>query len=171
MSSVKRKCIAAIVGGLLSVSSAGAESLITGRASVVDGDTIEIAGQRIRLHGVDAPESWQKCQDGDGGTYRCGREAALALDQFLAASRPAHCEFVERDRYRRIVGVCFRADGIEVNRWLVANGFAVDWQRYSKGAYAATEEDARARAAGIWRGKFQLPCEARAERSKQAQAC
>lgn len=55
---------------------------------MTDGDTIEISGERIRLHGVDAPESWQTCEDGDGGIYRCGKGAAFALERFLAVSRP-----------------------------------------------------------------------------------
>lgn len=84
---------------------ASSADAVTGRASVVDGDTIEVAGKRVRLHGVDAPESWQKCSDGDGGTYRCGKAAANALDQFLAASRPVHCNVIDHDRYHRLVGV------------------------------------------------------------------
>ena len=95
----------------------------------------------------------------------------MMLDQFLEASRPTRCEFVERDRYRRFVGVCFRGDGIEVNRWLVESGQAVDWERYSGGAYSGAQGKAQARALGIWRGSFQLPCEARAQRSKQAPSC
>ncbi|NRP74538.1 Endonuclease YhcR [Ensifer psoraleae] len=160
--------VAVSLGIALPVHSAGP---IIGRATVIDGDTLEIKGERIRLHGVDAPESWQTCEDGDGGTYRCGKEAAFALDQFLAESRPTRCEFVERDRYKRFVGVCFRADGPEVNRWLVRSGNAVNWEKYSKGAYVGAEQLARARGAGIWRGKFQLPCQARAERAGQEPAC
>lgn len=61
---------------------------ITGVASVIDGDTIEVHGQRIRFNGVDAPESGQYCDDAKGFEYPCGRRSAEALDAFLAASRP-----------------------------------------------------------------------------------
>ncbi|MCA1403683.1 thermonuclease family protein [Ensifer sp. IC3342] len=170
MDSLRKLTLACILGAVV-WQPAFAEEPIIGRASVIDGDTIEIRGERIRLHGVDAPESWQFCEDGDGGTYRCGKEAAFALDRFLAASRPTRCEFVERDRYKRFVGVCFRADGREVNRWLVESGNAVDWERYSKGAYADAQEAAQSAGIGVWRGKFQLPCRARAERAKREPAC
>lgn len=160
-----------ILALLLSPVPAATSDTITGRASVIDGDTIEIAGKRLRLHGVDAPESWQKCSDGDGGTYRCGKMAATALDRFLAASRPVRCDVIERDRYQRLVGVCFRADGREVNRWLVESGNALDWVRYSHGAYADVERVARSSGIGIWRGDFQLPCKVRAERFKHSPSC
>ncbi len=55
---------------------------IVGRASVIDGDTIEIHGLRIRLHGVDAPEKGQPCFDAANQPYRCGQKAAMALDEF-----------------------------------------------------------------------------------------
>ncbi|MGK9340253.1 thermonuclease family protein [Sinorhizobium meliloti] len=144
---------------------------VIGRATVVDGDTIAISGERIRLHGVDAPESWQKCEKADGSGYQCGREAAGELDRFLEASRPTRCEFIERDRYKRFVGVCFRADGREINRWLVESGNAVDWRKYSKGAYSASQDIAKSRGAGIWRGDFDLPCRARAKRAKREPSC
>lgn len=148
-----------------------ASETLRGRATVIDGDTIEIRGESIRLHGVDAPESWQRCDDGDGTEYRCGKKAAFELDRFLANSRPTRCEFVERDRYGRFVGVCFRADGREINRWLVESGNAVDWKRYSDGAYADAQKGAISRGAGIWRGLFQLPCLARAARAKRKPSC
>ena len=110
--------------------SAAAET-IAGRASVIDADTIEIAGQRIRFNGVDAPESSQYCEDAKGFEYACGRAAAEALDEFLAASRPAKCSFVEWDQYGRFVGNCLRADGRSVAGWLVESGHALDWPRYS----------------------------------------
>jgi endonuclease YncB( thermonuclease family) len=67
-----------------------------GRASVIDGDTIEIHGQRIRLFGIDAPEAGQTCNV-DGQHYRCGQQAALALSDFIKA-RPVACE----QRYRSL---------------------------------------------------------------------
>ena len=142
-----------------------------GRASVIDGDTIEISGERIRLNGVDAPESWQRCSDEGGKEYRCGKDAAFALDDWLAASRPTRCEFVERDRYGRMVGNCFRADGASVGEWLVRSGWAVDWVRYSGGEFADAQDDARRNGRGIWRGAFEQPCEARAKRAKRKASC
>jgi len=155
---------------LVSVS-ASAQGPIIGRASVVDGDTIEIAGVRIRFNGIDAPESWQRCADENGAQYRCGRDAAFALDGWLAESRPTRCEFVERDRYKRFVGTCFRADGREVNRWLVESGNAVDWPRYSDGLYDDAQRLAKTKRRGIWRGSFTEPCLARAEKAKRRPSC
>lgn len=140
---------------------------IRGRATVVDGDTIEISGQRVRFNGIDAPESAQRCKDATGRTYACGKESANALDAFLAASRPVTCRFVEWDQYGRFVGNCTRADGKSVQEWLVANGYALDWPRYSGGAFAASEELARTAGRGIWRGEFQKPWEWRAAMREQ----
>lgn len=76
----------ALVGILTGIVAAAATEPLVGRASL-DGDTVEIHGERIRFHGIDAPESWQRCADKAGAAYRCGKVAAEALDAFLAASR------------------------------------------------------------------------------------
>ncbi len=129
-----------------------AEDLI-GRASVIDGDTIEIHGQRIRLHGIDAPESRQLCRK-DGREYRCGQQASLALADKIE-TRPVTCEQRDIDRYKRIVAVC--RDGEEdLNAWMVLQGHAVAYRRYSKD-YIAVEEQARAERRGIWSGEFTMP--------------
>ena len=134
---------------------------IVGRAVVVDGDTIDIHGARIRLDGIDAPESRQQCQDEAGEDYPCGRISALALDDFLAASRPTRCVQVDTDRYGRIVATCWRADGAEVNAWLVRNGFAIDFKRYSRGKYLPEQAEAQKAKRGVWRGLFVNPDEFR----------
>ena len=138
---------------------------ITGIPSTIDGDSLAISGARIRLHGIDAPESRQLCQK-DGQSYRCGQQATLALDG-LINRRSVHCKARDRDRYGRIVAVCFLGD-IDLNEWLVRQGHAVAYRRYSKD-YVAAENAARTARQGIWDGEFDLPWEWRkATRSKSA---
>lgn len=157
--------MAAIVA--FNLSATASERAIIGRATVIDGDTIDIQGERIRLNGIDAPETAQVCLNSQQKPYRCGANAAQALDKLLAASRPTRCDFVERDRYGRFVGDCYRADGAKVAAVLVRNGWALDWPRYSRGAYADEQEMAQREGLGLWAGEFEPPWEWRAERRKQ----
>ncbi|MGQ4274966.1 thermonuclease family protein [Terrihabitans sp. B22-R8] len=140
------------------VPSAGNSAPITGRASVIDGDTIEIHGQHIRLWGVDAPEGQQTCQNAAGKAYRCGKRAADALDKLLAEARPTSCEPVDVDRYGRVVARC-TAGGRDVAEALVLRGLAVDYPMFSRGAYSAAEREARSARRGLWRGSFVKPWE------------
>ena len=78
---------------------------ITGTAALTDGETIEIHGQDIRLHGIDAPESGQRCYRPDGTPWRCGQKAALALDRRIGGG-PVRCTWSEKDRYGRLIGTC-----------------------------------------------------------------
>lgn len=78
--------------------SPGIASNLVGHASVIDGDTLEIHGTRIRLWGIDAPESSQLCRGEDSLPYRCGAKAANELDAFIAG-RAVSCEVVGRDVY------------------------------------------------------------------------
>ncbi len=126
---------------------------VTGRASVIDGDTIEIHGQRVRMFGVDAPESAQTCE-ASGTQWRCGHLAALALGEKIA-SRPVSCTEKDRDQYHRIVAVC-RVGGEDLSAWLVAEGWAMAYRHYST-AYVLQEDAARAAHRRIWRGKFMPP--------------
>lgn len=141
---------------------------ITGVASVIDGDTIEIHGQRVRFNGIDAPESSQYCDDAKGFEYPCGRRSAEALNGFLAASRPVQCGFVTWDRYGRFVGNCVRADGSSIAAWMVEQGQALDWPKYSSGAYAAQQAKAKASKVGLWVGSFQAPWDWRAQHNDDA---
>ena len=89
---------------LLSFSACAVAAEPAGRASIIDGDTLVIHGQRIRLFGIDAPKSRQTCEAA-AQTYRCGQRAALALADHIA-QRPLTCEQRDVDRYGRIVAVC-----------------------------------------------------------------
>ena len=139
---------------------------ITGTASVIDGDTIEIHGQRIQLFGIDAPESAQTCLR-DGQPWRCGQQAALALAEKIGQA-PVRCEERDRDWQRRIVAVCF-AQGTDLNRWLAANGLAMAYPYHSR-EYTDEEEAARASRFGIWRSKFVMPSVWRRRRGIQFDA-
>jgi endonuclease YncB( thermonuclease family) len=160
-----------ISASILSGASAAAQEPIVGRATVIDGDTIEINGTRIRFGGIDAPESWQFCMSAAGEKYLCGQKAAFALDEFLAAARPTMCEKTDMDRYGRVVANCFRNDGTDVSKWMVENGYAVDWPKYSHGVYAGYQDAAKAASVGIWQGNFELPCAARAARLHRNSSC
>jgi endonuclease YncB( thermonuclease family) len=154
-----RQLLATALIACLTVATAAGDDLpmLVGRASVIDGDTVEIRGQRIRIFGIDAPESSQLCTDKGGSEYRCGKVAADSLDEFLAQSRPLKCTIVDHDRNKRAVARCYRADGTDVAGWLVKNGLALDWPQYSKREYAALQAEAQAGRTGIWQGDFQEP--------------
>jgi endonuclease YncB( thermonuclease family) len=131
-----------------------AEEPLVGTASVIDGDTIEIHGQRIRLYGIDAPESRQECVRPDRTSWRCGQQAALALSDRIGRSI-VRCNPRDRDRYSRIVAICFKG-GEELNRWMVANGWAVAYRKYSLD-YVTDEDRARIAKVGVWSGTFEMP--------------
>lgn len=147
----------AAVALMVTANAAVADDLI-GRASVIDGDTIEIRGERVRLHGVDAPESRQLCQDAGGKEYRCGQKAALALADWLDGAQPIRCHPLSQDRYGRTVARCSRS-GEDVGAWLARSGLALDWPRYSGGEYASAQAEAKRAGRGVWQGTFDLPWE------------
>jgi endonuclease YncB( thermonuclease family) len=148
-----RVAITALVALGATFMPAKAEPII-GRATVIDGDTIDIRGTRFRLHGVDAPESSQTCQDAAGSSYRCGQKAALALADRIGAANVS-CEEKDKDRYGRIVAVC-RVKGEDLNAWLVGQGLALAYRQYGKD-YVGQEDGARAAKRGLWAGTFTPP--------------
>lgn len=127
---------------------------IVGRASVIDGDTLAIRGRRIRLHGIDAPESRQVCQDGNARDYRCGQKAALALADKIARQN-VFCYPRGTDRYGRTIASC-ELEGEDLNGWLVSQGWAVAYTRYSS-KYVPRETIARLARHGMWAGTFESP--------------
>lgn len=143
-----------------------------GRVRVIDGDTFEVgqgAGAvTVRLQGVDAPEGAQRCAGADGRAYDCGaRVTSTVRDRY--EGRRARCETVEQDAYGRSVAFCEVA-GEDVGRWLVAEGLAVAYRRYSM-RYDLEEKQAFAAQRGLWAGEFLRPERWRAaERERQAAA-
>ena len=128
---------------------------IAGQASVIDGDTLEIHGIRIRLWGIDAPESSQLCRGEDSLQYRCGAQSANDLDAFIAR-RPVSCSPVSFDPYGRTVATC-SIGGTDLGEWLVRKGLALDWPQYSKGRYDGAQRDAEHAGRGIWKGSYVEP--------------
>lgn len=131
-----------------------AQGDIAGTASVIDGDTIEIHGQRIRLHGIDAPESRQLCLLPDGRQWRCGSAGANELAAMIAR-RPVRCATRDIDRYGRIVAVC-QVGRQNISAWMVAQGWAVSYRQYSTD-YLNEEAAARQARRGIWASRFDMP--------------
>ena len=148
-----RPLLAAILMLFALVFSGSAHARIAGPATVTDGDSIRVSGSRIRLFGIDAPESQQTCVAG-GRRWRCGRSATNALRKVIAG-RPVVCTERDRDRYGRIVAVC-RAGGEDINAWMVAQGMAVAYTKYSR-AYVGQQRSAKAARRGLWRGYFVAP--------------
>ena len=130
-----------------------ADATLTGSAHIIDGDTLEVCGSRIRLHAIDAPESAQRCRTG-GQVWSCGREATRALARRIG-SHPVACKERARDRYGRVVAVC-RVGGKDVNAWMVAEGWAFAYRQYSR-RYLAEEMAAKAAKRGVWRGDVVPP--------------
>jgi endonuclease YncB( thermonuclease family) len=135
-------------------SATGQVSTLAGPARVVDGDTIDVNGQRIRLEGIDAPETAQSCSDRNGGTWPCGHAATRALAALLANADVA-CDSRGNDKYGRLLAVCF-ADGRDINAEMVKSGFAWAFVRYST-SYVAEEAAARAAHIGVWQGPAEAP--------------
>jgi endonuclease YncB( thermonuclease family) len=131
-----------------------ANELIVGQASVVDGDTIEIHGVRIRLQGIDAPESRQVCQDSNAAPYRCGQVSALSLSNWIGR-QTVDCRSEGVDRYGRQIAKCF-VGGQDMQAWMVENGLAMAFRRYSLD-YVAQEDAARDAHRGLWAGSFDAP--------------
>lgn len=127
---------------------------LVGVASLIDADTLEIRGVRIRLHGIDAPESRQLCTNPSGQQWRCGQQAALALSDRIGR-RTVNCAVRDIDRYDRAIAVCTQ-DNQDLNRWLVSEGWAVAYRRYSRD-YIGAEDLARRAGRNIWSGQFVMP--------------
>ena len=146
------RLIVIAVTSILAATDADAADL-SGSARVIDGDTIAIGEQRIRLSGVDAPEKKQVCRR-DGQEWRAGADATAWLKDRLE-NQTVTCTDEGHDRYKRIIGTCF-VGGEDINGALVRAGWAVAYRRYSE-RYVAEEAKAKAEGLGIWGAECETP--------------
>lgn len=130
---------------------------VEGVARVIDGDSIVVAGREIRLQGIDAPEGRQTCERG-GKSWACGNEARREL-QKLTRGGKVFCKALELDKHKRLLALC-RVGRVDVNRQMVASGFAVSYGRFKD-----AEQSAKAARKGLWSGEFQRPRDWRRERN------
>ena len=135
---------------------------ISGKAIVIDGDTIKINSKKVRLFGIDAPEKKQKCKKlflsiyilSFDKSYDCGILSTNKLKNKIK-DNIIICKTKGKDRYKRIIAECFK-DKTNLNSWLVRNGYAVAYLKYSK-KYLTAQNLAKKENRGIWQGKFEMP--------------
>lgn len=133
---------------------------IRGHVQVTDGDTLRMGDLRIRMHGMDAPEKAQICIK-QGAPWQCGQASKAALVARIGAAS-VDCVVKDQDRYHRLVAECFL--GAEsINRWMVAQGWAVAYRQFSQD-YVGAEGQARSAGRGIWSSQFEMPSEWRSAR-------
>ncbi|MBS7541285.1 thermonuclease family protein [Ancylobacter lacus] len=133
---------------------------LNGAVRVVDGDSLELDGERIRLDGIDAPELHQTCGPPQA-MWECGRQAREALRRATQAG-VVSCRPLDRDRYGRTVAVC-RAGEADLGGAVVRAGLALATSL----AYTAEEAAARAAHRGLWSGPFESPVEWRRQHRRE----
>lgn len=122
----------------------------SGFFKVLDGDTLLNNGQKLRLIGIDAPESSQECEDSKG-SWRCGRVSTQKLQRIVHNANNLICKGDQIDKYARPLVTCYLGDK-DINALMVLGGYAVAY-----GAYYAEEREAKAGGVGIWQGNFMQP--------------
>ena len=138
---------------------------ISGIPRVVDGDTIHINNYKFRLEGIDAPEMRQQCKKESfkisffiGFTfykdYSCGKVSKEKLITKIDTTE-IKCISSSKDRYKRYIATCYKGK-TNLNQWMVRNGFAIAYRRYSK-KYVPDEVFAKENKLGLWQGKFMEP--------------
>jgi endonuclease YncB( thermonuclease family) len=137
---------------------------VIGTALVVDGDSLVIDHTRIRLVGIDAPELDQTCLDAEGRDWPCGRQASAQLRSHIR-NRPLTCPRQSLDQFGRVLATCTLPDGSSINAWMVAQGWAVSYDR--AGLYDAEQAAAKVARRGIWAGSFVQPHEWRRQNPRR----
>ena len=126
---------------------------IHGKARIIDGDTIHIGKNKIRLHAIDAPETNQKCIK-NNKEWNCGLQSTEFLLDLIGSSQ-IECIINGKDKYNRYIGVCYK-NNIDLNSQMVLNGWAIAYRYYSLD-YIDEEEVAKNKKSGIWSGNFVEP--------------
>ncbi len=148
--------LAALAGAAACASStalAAPGDVFWGTARAKDGDSLVVGSREVRLFGVDAPEFDQTCKRA-GTNWQCGTEAAEKLAA-LVTGREVRCVSSGEDQYERTLATC-TVGQVDVNRTMVATGFAVAFRRYSTD-YVSAEDSAKVNRRGLWSGEFQMP--------------
>jgi endonuclease YncB( thermonuclease family) len=148
---------------LLGLPPAATGEAFSGHARVVDGDSLEIAGRRVRLFGIDAPEYRQQCRDRNGAAYACGQDARRALVAAIGG-RSVTCKPVGAS-HDRAVAVCEAGDR-DLSEAMVRQGHALELRQFSGGRYAAAEREARDTRRGLWQGDFEPPADWRRKQAR-----
>ena len=138
---------------LISLSTVSSGKTIFGKAKVIDGDTIHIKKNKIRLHAIDAPETNQTCKK-NSKNWNCGKESTNFLKKLIDNNK-IECITKGKDRYNRFIGICYK-DNLDLNSAMVLNGWAIAYRYYSKD-YIEEEEEAKREKKGIWIGDFEEP--------------
>ena len=142
-----------ILTSLVFITNFANSKTILGKAKIIDGDTIHIKSNKIRLHGIDAPETKQTCKI-DNQDWYCGKQSTKELKN-LINNQKVECNVNDVDRYNRYVAICF-VNEININQWMVKNGWAIAYRYYSKD-YVVEEEYANDKKLGIWKSEFIEP--------------
>lgn len=134
---------------------------VQGPAHVHDGDTFTVAGVKIRLFGVDAPEMDQNCERADGSDWACGRWSRDEVMR-LVKGRDLRCVEQDRDKYGRMVARCYLNDQ-DLAKLLVQRGVVFSYPQYSHD-YIAVEKTAQAAQRGLWAATTVAPAEFRRQK-------
>ena len=142
-----------ILTSLVFITNFANSKTILGKAKIIDGDTIHIKSNKIRLHGIDAPETKQTCKI-DNQDWYCGKQSTKELKNLIKKQK-VECNVNDVDRYNRYVAICF-VNQININQWMVKNGWAIAYRYYSED-YVLEEKYANDKKLGIWKSEFIEP--------------
>lgn len=164
--SLQTKSIALVMALLSALCRESAAEVIVGAARVVDGDTIQLGDTRVRLEGIDAPETKQTCLNAKGREWDCGRAASRELQKLLGRQE-VRCKGDAQDDYGRLLGTC-SVGSLDINAQMIRSGLAWAFVKYSP-TYVGVEKEARQARRGVFEVENVPPWEFRADLWKRSQ--